>query len=135
MLTQGTRSATEYIEKFDEFLTRCSEFVDESPIVTRSRFRFGLRDDLRKELFTRGISDLEHAYQIVRDLDASRGTYYQRCSDYKNQGAKPPLDSPSSNSVLIVRSQQEISRVKAQLRACDEPTPAPNVLSVKGMGT
>ena len=54
-LTQGTRFATEYIEKFDEFLTRCSEFVDESPTVTLSRFRSGLRDDLRRELFARGI--------------------------------------------------------------------------------
>ena len=58
-LTQGTRSATEYNEKFDEFLTRCSEFVDESLTVTLSRFRSGLRDDLRRELFARGVSDLE----------------------------------------------------------------------------
>jgi len=29
-LTQGIRSAADYIKKFDEFLTRCSEFVDES---------------------------------------------------------------------------------------------------------
>ena len=77
-LTQETRSATEYIEKFDEFLTRCSEFVDESSTVTLFRFRSGLRDDLRRELFARGVSDLEHAYQIVRDLDASRGSYCQR---------------------------------------------------------
>ena len=61
-LTQGTRSATEYIEKFDEFLTRCSEFVDESPMVILSRFRFGLHDDLRREFFVRGVSNLEHAY-------------------------------------------------------------------------
>ena len=69
-LTQGTRSATEYIEKFDEFLTWCSKFVDESPTVTLFRFRSGLRDDRRREIFTRGVSDLERAYQIARDLDA-----------------------------------------------------------------
>ena len=61
-LTQGTRSATEYIEKFDEFLTRCNKFVDESPTVTLSRFRSGLCDDLRRELFARGISDLKNPY-------------------------------------------------------------------------
>jgi len=49
-LTQKTRSAVDYIEKFDEFLTRCSEFVDESPMMTLSRFRSGLCDDLRREL-------------------------------------------------------------------------------------
>ena len=86
--TQGTRSADEYIEKFVEFLTQFSEFVDESPMVTLSRFMSGLRDDLRRELFTRGVSDLEHAYQIVQDLDASRGSYYQRGSDYRSQGAR-----------------------------------------------
>ena len=64
-LTQGTRSATEYIEKFDEFLTQCSEFIDESPTVTLSRFRSGLRDDLCRKLLARGVSNLEHAYQIV----------------------------------------------------------------------
>jgi len=86
--THETRSAAKYIEKFDVFLTRCSEFVDESPMVTLSRFRYGLCNDLRRELFTRGVSDLEHAYQIVRDLDASRRSYYQRGSDYKSQGAR-----------------------------------------------
>ena len=38
-LTQGIRSTAEYIKKFDEFLTRCNKFVDESPIITLSRFR------------------------------------------------------------------------------------------------
>jgi len=67
-LTQRTRSAGDYIEKFDEFLTfRCSEFVDESPIVTLSRFRSGLHDDLCRELFARGVCDLEHTYQIAWD--------------------------------------------------------------------
>jgi len=69
-------------------LTRCSEFVDKNPIVTFSRFRYGLRDDLHRELYAIGVSDLEHAYQIVQDLDASRGSYYQRGSGYKSQGAR-----------------------------------------------
>jgi len=102
-LTQGTRSATEYIEKFDEFLTRCSEFVDESPTVTLFRFRSDLRDYLCRELFIRGVSDLKHAYQIGRNLDASRGSYYQQGSDYKSQGARATSDSPSSNPILTVR--------------------------------
>ena len=64
-MTQETRFTTEYIEKFDEFLTQYSEFVDESPTVTLSRFRSDLRNDLRMELFARSVSDLEHVYQIV----------------------------------------------------------------------
>ena len=48
---------------------------------------------------------------------------------------EPPLDSPSSNPILTVRPQREISRVKAQSRACHEATPAPNALNVKVMST
>ena len=40
-LTQELAVA-DYIEKFDEFLTRCSEFVDESPMMTLFRFRSSL---------------------------------------------------------------------------------------------
>ena len=75
-LAHETRSAAEYIEKFDEFLTRCSEFVNESPMMTLSRFKSGLREDLCRELFARSVGDLEHAYHIVQDLDASRRFYY-----------------------------------------------------------
>jgi len=75
-LNQGNRSAAEYIETVDEFLTRYSGFVDESPTVTLSRFRFGLCENLFREFFARGVCDLEHAYQIVRDLYISRGSYF-----------------------------------------------------------
>ena len=54
-LTQETPFAAEDIENFDEFLTRCSEFIDESLTTTVSRFKSGLRDDLRRELFARGV--------------------------------------------------------------------------------
>jgi len=100
-LAQGTCS--EYIEKFDEFLTRCGEFVDESPMVTLSRFRSGLRDDLRRELFVRCVSDLKHVYQIVRDLDASRGSTINEVHIIRARALKPPLDSPSSNSIPTIR--------------------------------
>jgi len=52
-LTQGTRSGAYYIEKFDEFMTRCNKFVDESSMMTLSRFRSGLRDDLCRALCKR----------------------------------------------------------------------------------
>jgi len=62
--TQGTCSVAEYIEKFDEFMTRCGEFVEELPMITLSRFISGLRGDLRRELFARGVCDLEHSYPV-----------------------------------------------------------------------
>jgi len=39
-------------------------------------------------LFARGLCDLEHAYQIVRDLDTSRGSNHQRSLDYKAQSTR-----------------------------------------------
>ena len=74
-LNQENRSAAEYIESFDEFMTRCSDFFDESPTVTLSRFRSDLF--YVGNFFARGVCDLENAYQIVQDLDVSRGTYFQ----------------------------------------------------------
>ena len=65
-----------------------SKFVEEFSMMTLSSFRSGLRDDLCRELFVRGVGDLEHAYQIVRDLDTSRGSSYQKSSDYKTQSAR-----------------------------------------------
>jgi len=56
--------------KFDKFLIRCGE--NESDTIVLSRFRSGLREDLRRELFVREISTLDQAYQLVQDLDHSQ---------------------------------------------------------------
>jgi len=56
--------------------------------MTLFRFRSGLHEDLHREFFARGVCDLEHAYQIVRDLDVSRGSYFQDTLDYKSQSTK-----------------------------------------------
>jgi len=45
--TQGNKSATDYIAKFDEYLNRCGAIELESPEQTLSRFRSGLKDDYR----------------------------------------------------------------------------------------
>jgi len=75
-LTQGNKSATEYIAKFDEYLNRCGAVEFESPEHTLSRFTSGFRDDYHRELIVRGITTLEHAYQLVSDLDESSGSYF-----------------------------------------------------------
>ena len=40
--TQGNKSVTDYITKFDEYLNRCGAIELESPEQTLSRFRSGL---------------------------------------------------------------------------------------------
>jgi len=43
---QGNKSAKEYVEKFDEFLIRCSTLHREGETQNLSKFRAGVRDDL-----------------------------------------------------------------------------------------
>ena len=101
-LTQETLFAADYIKKFDEFLTRCSELVDDLPwwlslCLDLAFVRISIKNSLQE------VGDLEHAYRIVRDLDASRGSYYQRGSNYKSQGPRinsrqPQLKTNPNNS-------------------------------------
>ena len=70
------KSAIDYIAKFDEYLNRCGAIEFESPEQTLSRFRSGLRDDYRRELRARDNTTLEQAYQLVTDVDESKGSYF-----------------------------------------------------------
>ncbi|MQL76985.1 hypothetical protein Taro_009395 [Colocasia esculenta] len=64
---QGTRSVTDYIAEFDEYLMRCG--AREESAVTLSRFRKGLRPIYQHELFRQHVTTIEHAYQVVRELE------------------------------------------------------------------
>ena len=133
-LHQENRSATEYIETFDEFLTRCSEFVDESPSVTLSRgFRFGLCENLRRELLAWGVCDLEHAYQIVWDLDVSRESYFQGNLDFKSQftKSKPAQSQYKNNPSPSI--QKEDDKVKGHVESVPRTNPHTYVMNDRAM--
>jgi hypothetical protein len=66
-LSQGSKPVSDYISRFDEFLSRCDLREEESVIL--SRFRAGLREDLQRELFLRGVSTVQEAYELVQELD------------------------------------------------------------------
>ena len=67
-LSQGSRPVSECISKFDKFLSRCDLQEEESVILTH--FRSGLKEDLQCELLLREVSTLQHAYQMVHELDS-----------------------------------------------------------------
>ena len=52
----------------------------ETPMQVLSRFRAGLREDLRSELFARNVDTLEKAYALVQDLDEVKSS---KTHDYK----------------------------------------------------
>ena len=62
-LTQDNRLVSKYIKKFDQFPVRCGE--EESNAIVLSRFRSGLKDELRHKLTVKDVSTLEQAIQIV----------------------------------------------------------------------
>ena len=90
-LTQGNRSVTDYIAKFDEFLSRCQ--VREAEAVVLSRFRAGLREDLQRELILRGVNSLFLAYQMAQDIENFSRTSYKRYEP-ANKSNQPPRANP-----------------------------------------
>ncbi|XP_035540116.1 uncharacterized protein LOC108983558 [Juglans regia] len=95
-LTQGNRPVTEYVTQFDELRMRCHVVEDEA--MTLSRFRQGLKDDLRRELVLRGVTTLDHAYSLVRDYESVMRTPYVRRGD--NRPSITPAPTLSSKSLL-----------------------------------
>ena len=67
-LKQGSKPVFEYITKFDEYMSWCDVVEDE--VITLSRFRAGLREDLRWELIFREIYTIKDAYEIVQNYDS-----------------------------------------------------------------
>jgi len=66
MLTQENKSVIDYIARFDEYLNWCGAIEFESPEQTLSRFSSGPRAHSSRH------HDLEHAYQLVTDLNESK---------------------------------------------------------------
>ena len=73
--TQGNKSAKDYVSEFDEFLIHCTVLGEEREEQVLSRFRAGLREDLRNKLLARDITELGKAYALVQDLDATKSNH------------------------------------------------------------
>ncbi|XP_020250396.1 uncharacterized protein LOC109827789, partial [Asparagus officinalis] len=116
-LTQGTKSAKEYVAQFDELFTRCSTIEQEAPMKVLSKFRAGLRNDLQAELFARGIDTLEKAYALVQDLDEAKSHRNQDFRTYSSQSSRattssqpPSRSNPSSSQPKVDPKGKEPER-------------------------
>ena len=67
-LKQGSKLVSEYIAKFDEYMSRCDVMEDET--LTLSRFRSGLREDLKRELILREIYTIQDAFEMVQNYES-----------------------------------------------------------------
>ena len=59
---------SDYIAKFNEYMSRCDVREDEG--MTLSRFRAGLRGDLQRKLILRKIYTIYDAYEMVQNYDS-----------------------------------------------------------------
>ena len=111
-LIQGNKSVTEYIAKFDELAMRCG--INESESVILSRFRSGLHDDVKRELYMREVRDLEQAYQVARDFEQFHRTpksqyprpaptYPSRPLPTRPNPSRPEPSQPSSSRPSVSR--------------------------------
>jgi hypothetical protein len=95
-LRQGGKSANEYVAQFDEYRMRCA--VREDEVMTLSRFRKGLNDDLRREVVLRGVSTLDEAYTLVQNYDLVTKSQWTRRQDIRNT---PSRSQPGSNNSIL----------------------------------
>ena len=58
----------EYIRDFKWYLTRCH--IPEAERTIISRFRSGLRDDIREEHIGQRVHTLQQAYHLAQDIES-----------------------------------------------------------------
>ena len=67
-LKQGSKPVSDYIVKFDEYMSRCD--VREDEVITLSHFRACLRGDLQRKLILRKIYTIHDAYEMVQNYES-----------------------------------------------------------------
>ena len=77
-IEQKQRSVREYINEFQELMIACE--LDEDQLSVISRFKTGLREDIKVELELREVSTLDEAYKIALRLDG----FFKKNPRYSN---------------------------------------------------
>ncbi|KAI9192094.1 hypothetical protein LWI28_018246 [Acer negundo] len=102
-LRQANMIVNEYIAKFEGYLQRCN--AKEGRIVTLSRFRSGLRAEIRRELLPHNIGSLGRAYQLAQEME-----YYLKSTPPKR------LDVHQPTEIVEWRQNTNNNRVGQPLR-------------------
>ena len=100
-IQQKQRSVRDYINEFQELMIACELEEDQLSII--SRFKTGLREDIKIELELREVSTLDEAYKVALRLDG----FFKKNPRYSNlnqprtfnrgQGNTPPNIPLNSN--------------------------------------
>ena len=76
----------------------------------------------------------EYAYQIVRDLDVSRGSYFQNNLDYKSQSTKSNPEQSQYKNNPSCSIQKEDDKGKRQLESVPWTNPHTQCYKCQGHG-
>jgi len=82
-ISQGNKTANEYVNEFDKFLNRYNILGKQSDVQVFSQFCVGLRIDLEHELCKREITELKRAYALVQDLDVPKLSHAFRSQNHQ----------------------------------------------------
>ncbi|XP_020683270.2 uncharacterized protein LOC110100190, partial [Dendrobium catenatum] len=129
-LTQGSKPVKDYISAFDDFLIRCNGEESATPTQILSMFRAGLREDMRTELFARGVDSLEAACSLVLDLEDSR-THSQtrhfdsRTNSYRASSGQPQ-NRPSGSTANRTPASSAPPRTDLKGKAPERDAPKPS---------
>ncbi|XP_020698228.1 uncharacterized protein LOC110110908, partial [Dendrobium catenatum] len=125
-LTQGSKPIKEYISTFDDFLICCNGEETTTATQLLSMFRAGLREDLRNELFSRGVNTYEAACSLVLDLEESR-SHVSRTQDSRpnpfRSSSNQPYNKPSGPSSSRPPSSQTQPRLDYKGKTPERETP------------
>ena len=120
-LKQVSKSVSEYIAKFDEYMSRCDVIEDET--LTLSQFRSGLWEDLKRELILREIYTIQDTFEMVQNYD-SLSTQPRRFDPNSRATtfSKPVPSSPTPPESILKLT-----------RASQSSGPIPNATTVNNM--
>ena len=102
---QKQRSVRDYINEFQELMISCELGEDQLSII--SRFKTGLREDIKVELELREVSILDEAYKIALRLDG----FFKKNPRYSNLNQSRTLNRGQENSPpnLPLNSNRNVS--------------------------
>lgn len=117
-LRQGTMTVTEYMTKFDELVLRCDVTEDER--YTISRFRSGLRPDIKHEMKLLPYDTLDGSYQMALEFE----DYFKSSNSRRSSSQVSRFTSPMS--------QPSRSHTSAPMPSSSRPAPSQSIAQSKG---
>ncbi|KAG6745122.1 hypothetical protein POTOM_051766 [Populus tomentosa] len=104
-LRQGSLSVDQFTDRFHELTVRSK--VTETEQQTLARYRTGLRNDLRKEMWTARLINVEEAYQLALRIEKQLGS----------AAGRKMMSWDSKSEFVPTSSTQRLPPVREQIRS------------------